>query len=332
MKTYTKEKLKNNIIDKVKEYIKENDNIVVGVSGGPDSMALLFTLIQIRENLNININVAHINHMIREESKEEKKYIQEYCKNNDINFYLKEEDVSTNSKINKQGIEEYSRNIRYEFFKEVLTKTNSNKILTAHNLDDNIETVLLNIIRGTSLKGLCGIEDVSENLIRPLLSFEKTEILEFCKTNNIKYYIDKTNLETIYTRNKVRLDLIPKLEEYNMSFKKSMNKLIEFSKNDEQFINNYVLNKLNEIIIEKTDEVVIFNTENFNKYEINIKQRIIKEIIRIILNNVVGIEYIHIMDIIKLIENNTKGKKYIIGNKFEVEILKKYNVSIRRRK
>ena len=150
----------NKILNTINKYnlIKKGDKIVIGVSGGPDSMCLLDSLYCLKEKLGIEIFVAHINHMIREEADEETEYVKEYCKNKNIKCYVKKADVEKLAKEQKLGTEEMGRKIRYEFFNEVAQKENANKIATAHNLNDNVETILMNILRGSGISGLKGIE------------------------------------------------------------------------------------------------------------------------------------------------------------------------------
>lgn len=129
--------------------IKDGDSVVVGVSGGPDSITLLDILIKTQKHIKFSIVVAHINHMIRKEAIDDQKYVEEYCKNKNIPCYVKQANVEKIAKEKKQGTEEAGRNLRYEFFNEILEKTKSNKIATAHTKNDNAETVLMNIIRGS---------------------------------------------------------------------------------------------------------------------------------------------------------------------------------------
>lgn len=143
--------LKEKVVKTIQEHnlIKIGDSIVIGVSGGPDSIALLSILQEIQEDIEFKIYVAHINHLIRKEAILDQKYVEEYCKNNNIECFVKQIDVEKLAKEQKKGTEEIGRCIRYEFFEEVLQKTNSNKIATAHTANDNAETVLMNIIRGS---------------------------------------------------------------------------------------------------------------------------------------------------------------------------------------
>ncbi len=320
----------NSIDDRVKDVIlknnliKENDKIVVAVSGGPDSMTLLVILNKLKEQLNFDIVVAHVNHKIRQESEEEKVYVEKFCKDTNTKFFYLEKDVISEAKKHKMGIEEYARKVRYDFFYKVKEETKSDKIAIAHNLNDKIETIMLNMIRGCSLKGLTGMEYISNDIIRPMIDITKNEVLDFCKCNNINPCIDKTNFESIYTRNRVRLELIPMIEEkFNPNFLNRVNEMSKLIAYDNEFIQKYTEKIVSESIISSLEDNIIFNYENIMKEEMAIKLRAVRNIINKLMKNVQGIEKKHILDIIKLIDNNIVSKRYIIGNKFEIVIIKK---------
>ena len=165
--------------------------------GGPDSIAMLHVLNEIRKSKKINfeIVVAHVNHQIRKEAKEDEEFVENFCKKIEIEFFLKSIDVKKIANTNKAGLEETGRKIRYEFFQEILKNTKSNKIAIAHNKNDKAETVLMNILRGSGIQGLRGIELKNGQYIRPLLNSTREEIEEYCKKNKLNPQIDKTNLE-----------------------------------------------------------------------------------------------------------------------------------------
>jgi tRNA(Ile)-lysidine synthase len=183
-KTSFKKVIENTIISNVitNNLIQDNDKIVVAVSGGPDSMCLLNSLINIKEamkekyNICYTLCVAHVNHMIRKESDDEKIYVEEFCKKHDIPFFYLKADVPNLSKELKLSEETCGRKVRYEFFDKVLKEVKASKIAVAHNLDDNVETILYNLIRGCGLKGISGINYITGNIIRPLLSVEKKDM------------------------------------------------------------------------------------------------------------------------------------------------------------
>ena len=329
---YILTKIEQNIIDN--NLVKDNDKIVVGVSGGPDSMCLLDSLIKLKNkfyekyNISYSLVVAHVNHMIREESKGEKIYVENFCKKYDIPFYYLEEDVKVNSKKEKMSEEAYGRKIRYEFFEEVRVKENATVIATAHNMDDDIETILLNMIRGTGLKGLTGMNYKYKNIIRPLLNIEKSDILEYNTRYELNPCIDKTNFENIYSRNKIRNVLIPTLkEEYNSNIKQSIIRMKSILEKDEDFLDNYTQNLVNDALIDNNINSIKFNFSGFMKEHDSIKLRTLRKLLETKCGTLDGIGNIHIMDIKELLENNIKGKKYIIGNKFTIEIIKK-NIGI----
>lgn len=331
-KNIENEVLKNILKNKL---IIDGDKIVVAVSGGPDSMCLITILNDLREifvkkyNISYSLVVAHINHMIREESEAEKEYVENICKKFDIPFYYLKKDVESLAKDKKMSVEACGREVRYAFFDEVKRKTNATKIAVAHNLDDNVETILLNIIRGCGLKGLIGMDFLNNDIIRPLITIEKKYILEYNIYQNLNPCFDNTNTENIYLRNKIRNILIPLLEkEYNSNFSNNIIRMKEVLSNDENFLKEYTNNILSECIIQKDENKIMFKSKLVTNCHIAISFRCIREIINLKVGNLNEISNIHISDIYKLLKNNIKGKKYIIGNKFTVEIIGKGNAVI----
>jgi len=320
--------LEEKVLNTIKKYelIKNGDNLVIGVSGGPDSMALLNVLINLKQSSNINfsIYVAHINHLIREEADLETEYVIEFCKEHNIECYVKKEKVEDLAKNNKIGTEEAGRKLRYEFFAEVAKKVNANKVATAHNANDNAETVLMNIIRGSSTSGLKGIEPMRNNYyIRPLIEITRSEIEEYCDKQELKPKYDKTNKENIYTRNKVRNLLIPFIEkEFNPQIISSINRLSKIATSENKFLDkvvesNYEKIKIDEALgnkqIEGKNEIIL-SLKEFNNLDLVIKNRLVLYTINKLLGTSQNIEKIHIEDIIKLCKNNI-GNKFLIPNK-----------------
>ena len=201
------------IFKKIFDYVDEHnmlnasDYVVAGVSGGADSVCLLFALLEIRKKLPIDIHVVHVNHMIRDGAKDDAEYVRSLCEKFDIKFTLKECDVAAAAKREGISVEEAGRNARYKAFYEVLYDAGAGappKVAVAHNKNDCCETFLFNLFRGSSLRGLSGIAPVRGEAIRPLMCLERSEIEEFLDKNGIKYCIDHTNLEDNYTRNRIR--------------------------------------------------------------------------------------------------------------------------------
>ncbi|HOO67765.1 MAG TPA: tRNA lysidine(34) synthetase TilS [Bacilli bacterium] len=244
---------------------KDNDYIVVGVSGGPDSMALLYLLITIRKKIKINIVCAHVNHNVRKESDDEKLFVEKYCKDNNTIFeYMKINEYKNNS-----FTESEARTIRYNFFFNVLKKYNSKVLLTAHHGDDLIETILMRIVRGSTLKGYAGFSKEMDingyKVVKPLIFYTKDEILCYIKKNNIPYVVDDSNNKDKYTRNRYRHNILPFLKKedknVNKKFLKFSETLLEYSEyiNKEMFKildKVYVNNKLNVKEYTKLDDII----------------------------------------------------------------------------
>lgn len=239
------DKLEQNFLDTIKEnnLINKGDVIVVGVSGGPDSITLLVCLNKYKDYLGIRIICAHINHLIRKDSTEDEQFVENICKNVGVKCYVKRAEVEKIAKKQKKGTEEIGRQIRYDFFDEVAKKENANKIAIAHNMNDNAETMLLNIIRGSGLIGLEGIQAKEYGkYIRPLINCTREEIEEYCAKNNLQPRIDSTNKENIYRRNIIRNKLLPQLQELNPNIVESLSNLSKIIKVQNMHIKNEVEN------------------------------------------------------------------------------------------
>ncbi len=258
------------LVEDVLETIKKNnliengDSIVVGVSGGPDSITLLDILIKLQKEIDFKIIVAHINHMIRKEAIDDQEYVENYCKEKGLPCYVLQEKVEALAKEQKIGTEEAGRNLRYKFFNEILEKTKSNKIATAHTKNDNAETVLMNIIRGSGTAGLKGIQIKRDNkYIRPLLEINREQIEEYCKENNLQPRIDSSNMENIYTRNKIRNLLIPYIKkEFNSEIIEAIDRLSNIAKEENSYLENITNEKYEQMLIEesKTRNNIRFKT------------------------------------------------------------------------
>ena len=221
--------------------LSANEPILVGLSGGADSSALLFMLSLYSKQSGAKIYAAHLNHGIRgAEADRDEAFCKEFADSLGVEFISKKLDIPSIALQSGESIETAARNARYDFFDSIM-KSKSIKILaTAHNADDNFETLLFNIARGTGLSGLCGIpaSRPTKNgiVIRPILTMEKCEIIEFCKKNDINFVTDSTNLVNDYTRNKIRNQIIPILKEINSSATKNAAKMTASLKEDSLYL------------------------------------------------------------------------------------------------
>lgn len=335
------DKLEQNFLDTIKEnnLINKGDVIVVGVSGGPDSITLLTCLNKFKDYFEIKIICAHINHLIRKDSTEDEQYVENMCKNMGIKCYVKRAEVEKIAKEQKKGSEEVGRKIRYDFFDEVARKENANKIAIAHNMKDNAETMLLNIIRGSGLTGLEGIQaEEYGKYIRPLINCTREEIEEYCEKNNLQPRIDSTNKENIYRRNIIRNKLLPQLQELNPNIVESLSNLSKIVKVQNMHIKNEVENIYNKIATEelntnnlqnkndssmpkaknKVSNVTLGKIElhllEFQKLDLGLQQNLILYTINKLFGNTKNIEKVNIDDIIIICRRNV-GNKYICPNK-----------------
>ena len=308
------------VLETIRKYnlIEDGDKIVLGVSGGPDSICMLDNLREVKEEqiIEFEIYVAHINHMIREEAIDDEKYVQEYCKKYNIECFVKRADVQKIASEKKIGTEEAGRKVRYDFFEEVLQKTESNKIAIAHNKNDKIETIIMHLLRGSGLSGLKGIEPIRDNkYIRPLLECERTEIEQYCEDKKLNPRIDKTNFENEYTRNKIRNIVIPYIKkEFNPNIIQTLSRLSDLAADESNYIELQTQKTFEKILIAKEKEQITLNLKEFNKQDKVIKNRLILYTTKELMGSTQGIEKIHIEDIIKLCQNNV-GNKFLTPNK-----------------
>ena len=324
----------NQIVEKVIKtinkfnLIESGDKLVLGVSGGPDSIAMLNILHEICHSNSepMALVVAHINHMIREEANDDEEFVRKFCKNKNIEFYFKRINVKELANNMKIGTEEAGRIARYEFFDEVMKKTGANKIAIAHNKNDNVETIIMNAMRGTGISGLKGIEAKRDNFIRPLIECDRQEIEDYCEKEQLKPRIDKTNFENEYTRNKIRNVAIPYIKrEFNPNIINTLNRLAELIREEDKYIEKQVQIAYDEVKIEEKEREIVLDLKLFNRQEKVIKSRVILYTITRLFKTTKGIEKIHVEDIIKLCENNI-GNKYLTPNKKTKILVKNHKI------
>lgn len=293
--------------------IENGDKIVLGLSGGPDSVCLLHILNRLKQQKNIEVYAAHLNHQIRGiEAQKDALYVSKLCEEMGTTLFIKSVDVPKYCEEKGMSLEEGARKLRYEMFDEIKNKTKSNKIAVGHNLNDQAETVLMRIMRGTGLQGLRGIEYIRDGvIIRPILDVERSQIEEYCEKNNLNPRIDKTNLEGIYTRNKIRLELLPYMKDnFNSNVIESIVRMSNNLKLDSEYIEQEAEIKFKEVCNLLEDSVEVDLKEYVDLHEA-IKVRILRSSIKYILGDTNFIDYKHIEDILDL-ESDTKIDKKII--------------------
>ncbi len=193
--------------------LEPHSKVVVGVSGGADSVCLLFALLEYAKQMPLELAVVHINHGIRPEAGEDAAYVKELCEANGLPFYLEEADVRALAEQWHMSEEEAGRNVRYRAFERVAGEIGADRIAVAHNSNDNAETILFHLFRGSGIRGLTGIRPVRDRIIRPILCLERAEIEAFLTENQISYCQDVTNSGDDYTRNRIRHHILPYAEQ-----------------------------------------------------------------------------------------------------------------------
>lgn len=240
--------------------IQQNDKIVVGVSGGADSICLLSVLLELKQQYHLSLYVVHIEHGVRgEESRQDAAFVKAVAAKHDLFYREFPYDIVTLSKKLGISVEEAGRKVRYEAFEQVREELRANKIAVAHNFDDNAETMLLNLIRGTGLSGLTGIAPCKGLVIRPLLCVSRREIESYLEERRISYRTDSTNYSTDYTRNKIRLQLLPYIEQnINESVKEHLNQTAAIVKEANDYIEQQGRIAYNECVTRQDSRLTVF--------------------------------------------------------------------------
>lgn len=299
--------MNNKVLKTVKKYnmLSKGDRVLIGVSGGADSIALLEFFVSVKEKYDLDICVAHIEHGIRgEDSVNDAEFVENYCKKLGVNFYLKTIDAPNLAKKAKMGVEEYSRMARYDFFNTI----ECDKIATAHNLTDNIETLLFRLARGTGLKGACSIPAVRGKIIRPFIEVSSGEIRKWCNDNNIPYRVDCTNSDSAYSRNLIRLEILPLFEKLNANYQDNIENFISDVNEDYAFIEDYVKSIYPKIV--KNNEI---DLPKLNELDLSIKKRIL---IMFFDENGYSLNRIHLQSVIDITLKS--GKSQIKENVFAI--------------
>lgn len=298
--------------------LEPNDTIVVGVSGGPDSMALLYILNEFKKKLDLKIVCAHVNHNKRVESEQEKIDLENYCKANNIIFeYIK---------VTKWGDDNFhneARSVRYNFFEELVMNYGAKYLMTAHQGDDLIETILMRIVRGSTLKGYSGFSRIVDKgtykIVRPLITVTKDEIMEFDKANGIKYAIDQSNNEDHYTRNRYRHTVLPFLKHEDPKVHKKFLKYSEILLEYSDYVDKEANKVFNKVFINGNLDI-----DKFNELDNIIQTKIIYTILeKIYGDDLLIIGAVHVELIFDLIKSNKSNSIVHLPN--NVIVIKSYN-------
>ncbi|MHB8062847.1 MAG: tRNA lysidine(34) synthetase TilS, partial [Ruminiclostridium sp.] len=290
--------LKQQVLDTIKKYelINYGEGIVVGISGGYDSVCLLHILFSISSELNIKLYPVHINHMLRgEEALRDENFVKNFCSSMGMTLQLQKIDIAKKALNDKISIEEAGRNARYEVFNSIAKQKAAVKIAVAHSRNDQAETILMRIFRGTGLEGLKGMEYKRDNIIRPLLDIDRSQIESYVNENGLEAITDSSNLHTDYYRNRIRLNVLPEINSATRTdITENLLRLSKIVVADEDFLRyNAELYYEKAIIYEKADYVELDLAE-LKKIHQAMLGRVLRMAVLSACGSINGLGYVHI--------------------------------------
>ena len=312
--------IKNKVLETIKEYkmFSPGDSVLLGVSGGADSTALLYSLHALKSELKLSqIYVAHLNHMLRKEDAElDQKFVEGLSKNLGYLCLTESCDVAAYAAKNKMSLEEAGRSVRYKFYSDTAKKTGANKIALGHTADDSVETFLMRLLRGAGLKGLTGIPPVRSNIVRPLIKIWRREIDIYVGALKLVPRIDHTNYESKYMRNRVRLKLIPQLKIYNLNIKEILLQTVLLLTEDYLYMEAKTKEAMADITAREKDNSLELDAQKLRELEPPIQGHLIRTAIELIKGNLAELAFSHVHDIIKNIDQTEKWELHLPDNIF----------------
>ena len=300
------------VMDCIYKYkmIAECDAVLIGISGGIDSITLLYSLYFLSDKLKCSLIVAHANHGLRgEQSDREAEFVRKIADELKLPFVIEKIDVL--GYMGEKGLSKQAaaRELRYDFFERAAKNTSANKIALGHNADDQAETVLMKLLRGSGASGIAGMRAVRDKIIRPLIEIKRDEITEFVKEKRLRYVEDPSNLEPYYLRNKIRLNLIPLLkEEYNPNIVDTLRETAEIIRDEDEFLESYCSTILSDIIQSKGNEAIEIDVLKLKNFHIAIKRRIIRIVLKMLKGDLLKISVVHVEEILNSINKGFSGK------------------------
>jgi len=303
------------------DMVQKEDTILVAVSGGPDSVALVRVLLYLANSRNLMLGIAHLNHDLRgKESQRDEVFVKALAQKLGLPFFCKTMDILGLAKKEHLSIEEAGRNARYAFFVQIADTHGYTKIATGHNLDDNCEQVLMNLLRGSGPKGLCGIPPIRGNrFIRPLIQRSKTQILTFLKDKNQAFVTDSSNTDESYLRNKIRHNLIPQLEQqFNPEIKASLDRLSHILRQEEDYLTDQAAKVLKRCMAKQTKTLVALSIPELVPNHPALVNRVLRLAIGLVKQDLKAITLTHIQDILNLMDRSEPGKSLDLPGQIRV--------------
>jgi len=300
------------------------DSVVVGVSGGSDSLGLLHILTELKD-YRLKLIVAHLNHGIRgAESRRDAEYVSKLADKLGLPFELRETNVIEFKKSTNLSLEEAARELRYGFLREVLNKYNATKIATGHTLDDQAETVLMRFIRGSGLLGLSGIPAVNDNVIRPLIEVRKSEIEEYLRSKGIAWMEDSSNKMKVFLRNRIRNELVPQLVRYNPRIKETLARTGYIVGVQEDYIRKEAKKHFNKLFYSASDGELVGRLRYFNVLSIAMKYALLRLAIENLKGDLKRISLTHVVSVNDLLDSREPSGEICLPG--EIVVAKGYGL------
>ena len=305
--------------------LSPGDRVLVGVSGGPDSVALLGVLNDMARQMSLKIAVAHLNHCLRgKESDRDEAFVRNLADCHGLPLYVRQKDVALRAREKKKSIEDAARDVRYAFYRDLTSQYGYNRVALGHNSDDNAEQVLMNLLRGTGPRGLMGIPPTRDDwIVRPLIRISRQDILAFLAHRCQSFVLDSSNEDTRYLRNRVRHELIPCLmKDYNPEIKSALNRLSLLVSAEEVWMDDQIRAMMSEHLEPMNKDEVRCNRDVFSSLGLAPARRLIRGAIQAVKGDLKRITWGHIDDILRLLDTHTGGKSLDLPHGIRISLTK----------
>jgi tRNA(Ile)-lysidine synthase len=271
--------------------VEDHDTIILGFSGGKDSVTLFYLLQELKKDIDFNLAAAYFNHKLRSDAAKEQQWIRDFCQSRNLELVIGSKNVIQFKKKHKLNLEQAASLSRYSFFKQVSSRYKNAKVATAHTKSDLTETFFIKLFRGSGLQGLSTIYSKKENtIIRPLLLFDQEEILAFLKRNNISFYRDYTNEQDEFLRNRIRHHVVPEVKKIEPNIHQHIFKTVSIIQEEYDYFSELAKKILaKHLILDK-----VLPTNILENYHLALQRHIIREYIRLLKGNLLNIDFVHI--------------------------------------
>ena len=301
--------------------IERGDAVLVGVSGGPDSVALLRGLAALKQEFDIELAIAHLNHSARgEESDGDARFVKDLGEALQVKTFIEKIDVPTEQASSRNSFQETARDIRLTFFQRTMQRIGANKIALGHTSDDQVETVLMNLLRGSGLKGVGGMSPVRFPYIRPLFDCSRSEVVGFLNDREFAYCKDSSNEKKDYLRNRIRLELIPFLQEkYNPKITENLFEASGIFRADNDCLKTLEDREFDRVVSKfEDDHILSMEIEYFATLPLALQRRLVRKGVQAIKGDLRRISFFHVQEVLHLFEKSQKGKRIDLPDNLEV--------------